>query len=289
MRTFFQVKNTGTEKLEFVVRRGGLQDLITVSNRVFSLDPGQSQVVEIIVTLPKELGVYTTKLILEAGGIKKELPLIITADSGEKLFDVILDIPSRYKEAEAGGIVSTKTTIFNLGASTAVDVVVNYVIKDFDDHIILQTSETVAVETRATIVKDILLPRNLKPGRYLLITEVRYKETVSVSSDTFVVVEGKERSETIIYLSFIITFIALFALAFEWSRHHVSKSSKQMEEIKTILERGRKALQENEMDGVYQAYLDASTAYKKLSSKQERKILRSKILALYADIIKKVT
>jgi len=191
-RTFFKIYNNGTEKLEFDVQLSSLKSFITINNKKFLLGPGESSEVELIVTAPEKSGVYASAIILKAGGIQKEIPIVIHVETAEKLFDVVLEVPEKYKEILAGSLITVKTEIFNLKDTGAVDVVLTYVFKDLSDHVIFEESDTVAVDTRTALLKDLRIPSSVQPGKYVLAAEARYQGTVTSASALIAVVEERK-------------------------------------------------------------------------------------------------
>lgn len=284
-RVFFGVVNNGTEKLSFVVRRGGLREYVTVANREFSLGPGETEDVELIVKAPEEPGVYTTTIIVQAEGVEKEIPLIISVESAKKLFDIKLDIPKRYAKVEAGKEMTVTTTLFNLGVKEAVDVTLVYILKDLEDHVLWREEEIVAVETRASFAKEVHLPSDMNPGKYVLITEVRYGETVGISSATFDVVEQPFALNFIAVIATLFALVFILIALFEILLHHRKKHGEESAEpIEHLLKEGRRALAENHLKEVYDIYEKVRAQYRQISG--DKKVYQ-KIVRFYTAIIAK--
>ncbi|MBI2449435.1 hypothetical protein HYV49_04010, partial [Candidatus Pacearchaeota archaeon] len=213
-KAFFSVINNGTEALNFVVRRAGLREYVTQNPRVFSLAPNESEGIDLIITAPQEPGTYTSTIIVEAEGIIQETLLIIEVETAEKLFDVVLDIPTRYKEVRAGSDIFVTMEIINLGEEGRVDVLLTYYLKDLNNNILFSYSETLAVDTKTSIVREIKIPNNFKPGRYVLAADVIYKNIVSTSSSVITIKEKINAEKIVGIMVSVIITVAISLLVY---------------------------------------------------------------------------
>ena len=287
-RVSFVITNNGTEKLNFIIRKGVLKEYVLVIDKAFSLNPGQSVEIEALVTSPDQPGIYTTKFIIEADGVIKEIPLIINVESEKKLFDISLEISQRFKAVSAGDDIAFAVTIFNLGSPGRVDVKIIYLLKDLENNVISESSELVAVETRASFLKNVHVPEYLKPGKYVLSAEVHYDGTVGMSSDTFAVVKKPEVRNTFLILVIVLCIILFIALLVWFiiyryrkkARDHVTNTEK---EIRALLKKGREALANNDLEKVYSLYHKMNDNYRIVKSRR----LRRQIVNFYISIVKK--
>lgn len=98
----------------------------------------------------------------------------------------------------------------NFGSATRADATVTYTVIDVQKNVLLSTTETVAVETSASFLHTLLLPRNIAPGQYTVQVSVTYagQEMPAVSSYQFIV----ERKIGGFFISDLIRY-GLFGLA----------------------------------------------------------------------------
>lgn len=98
----------------------------------------------------------------------KPLLLLTGQASKQNTFNLEIEIPETYEEVLAGENIWFTTKILNLANTNRTDVTLKYEI--LDDHRELKTlkSETVAVETRASFVENLKVPKNLEKGLYFL-------------------------------------------------------------------------------------------------------------------------
>ncbi|MCX6739610.1 MAG: hypothetical protein NTZ49_00070 [Candidatus Parcubacteria bacterium] len=66
--------------------------------------------------------------------------------------------------------------LLNMGGSGRVDVQLAYRVLDVANNLISEESETVAVETTASFIKQVKIPSNIKPGRYFLLADLKYAD-----------------------------------------------------------------------------------------------------------------
>ena len=88
------------------------------------------------------------KIIVKVDGIKKEILIAIEVETKKPLFDVKVEIPSRFLYIMPGEELFAKVEIFNLGQIGSVDVAIDYIIKDREGNEILSEHETVVRRIR---------------------------------------------------------------------------------------------------------------------------------------------
>lgn len=183
----FKIENTGEERLDFSLSVSGVEEFISLSDNSFSLDAGESKTITVEMK-GEDFGAYSGKIIITAGGIVKEVLVIIEVKSEVVLFDVKMDIPSDYKEVEQGEDLKAQITLLNVGVPQEVDVITTYLMKDFTGNVIYESSETFAVDKQKSYVKSFPVSSRTGLGDYLAVIEVRYSNSFAVSSEMFKVV-----------------------------------------------------------------------------------------------------
>ena len=103
-----------------------------------------------------------------------------------------------------GEFLPISVKLINFGEGRRVDVTINYQIICSDNVVVLTESETVAVETTASFVKNIQIPNNFTPGKYIASSSIIYggQEVPASSSFEFTVerkIAGIFVSQLIIY------------------------------------------------------------------------------------------
>lgn len=127
-----------------------------------------------------------------------------------RLFDVTLTIPDRYRELLSGEEIIGEVQIINMKSIGLVDVVVEYTIQDINEKVLYKEIETKSIEHEIDYVKKIQIPKEILPGTYLLLANVRYKDDLAISGYPFKILERpySEREYFVIVYS-IITILTL--------------------------------------------------------------------------------
>ena len=188
-----------------------INDFVFLSENDFTLNSGQEKVLEINI-IGKKLGSYFGEIEIVANGIKKSVNVVIEVESEQVLFDVKMDIPSAYKEVEAGKELKAQITLLNVGPARKVDVTTTYFIKDKIGNVIYEATETFAVEKQVSYVKSFKIPKELQPGDYIAIVEVRYENSFAVSSELFRVVPKEAVIQKIVKSSTTIIFVLVILI-----------------------------------------------------------------------------
>lgn len=91
-----------------------------------------------------------------------------------------------------GEILPISVKLINFGGGRRVDVTIDYQILDENNAVVLTESETVAVETTASFVKNIQIPNDFAPGKYIASSNIIYEgQEVPASSSFEFTVERK--------------------------------------------------------------------------------------------------
>lgn len=104
------------------------------------------------------------------------------------LFDVFVSIPSQFQSIRAGDELAANVQFINFGrAGHPVDVEVTYSIKDSKGEMVLESSETVAVATRLSLLKTFYTSESLEPGVYSVTVKVPSKDFIATATDAFTI------------------------------------------------------------------------------------------------------
>jgi hypothetical protein len=110
----------------------------------------------------------------------------------EALLDVSMEILNKGRVLDPGAELSLKISAFNFGDRRA-DIGLKYVIMDEMGVILSSQTESLAVETQASFIRNLPLPHGIEPGRYLISVTAGYGDDFASASDAFWVLgEGAE-------------------------------------------------------------------------------------------------
>lgn len=109
-----------------------------------------------------------------------------TLGNGGVLFDVRAIIPQEYKTIEVGGEIKTEIKFINFGSpNKAVDVEVQYTLRNEENKIVSQNSETMAVKDTLEFTKFFHTSSSLPSGEYALTVAVPSQDLIATATDTF--------------------------------------------------------------------------------------------------------
>ena len=132
-----------------------------------------------------------------------------------------------------GEFLPISVKLINFGAGRRVDVDVDYQILDSNNVVVFSQSETVAVETTASFVKNIQISLDLPPGKYIASSKITYEgqEVPATSKFEFTVerkIAGIFVSQFILYGTVtILVGIAFAVLSRLIIKRRVSRSTPQ--------------------------------------------------------------
>lgn len=181
------VKNDHSFDLNFSVEVQGVKSLIKLNETLFGIGPNKDYTLNIDFLCPEtvEPNVYFGKLIIKTGSVEKEVNLVIEVESKSALFDVEIIFPKQFEEVRPGDEITFVTKLINLGEIKRVDVVLNYVLKDFNGKDFVFETDSFAVETQASHPKTLTIPENLPAGDYLIYVRLDYKGSTASASHQF--------------------------------------------------------------------------------------------------------
>jgi hypothetical protein len=116
-----------------------------------------------------------------------------------------------------------------------VDVDVEYGLKDFSGNIIINEHETLAVEMQVSIVRNLDIPFETKPGNYVLYAIVKYDNTTGTGTDILRVVKKEIGIQITIILALVLIvgiMISIFLLTIRFVERKIKKLSRHMGKIK---------------------------------------------------------
>ncbi|MEK6847974.1 MAG: hypothetical protein AABX50_02525, partial [Nanoarchaeota archaeon] len=140
-------------------------------------------------------------------------------------------IPSRYQKRSPGEELFADIKIYNLGAKGAVDVKIEYLIKDKENNTITALEDTVAVETQTSFTKTIFIPENTALGKYLLYVTVTYNGKIASSSIFFEVAEPEVSQREKIYIVTVIILSIILILVIYYTIINRERHKKKIKKL----------------------------------------------------------
>ena len=179
-----------------------------------------------------EKGLYFLKVTLDSsfGKSEAEISFNVIKERTEawivielSLFDIQVTIPDNYKIIYPGEELLTSIKLVNLGSAGRVDVFLDYWITDSEQNIIIESKETVAVETQANFVRTFDIPINVKPGKYRFYVKLTYADGKEAISEHSFEVMKKQIDQKIYYVLLGLIILALLVYLISKSKPIVRK------------------------------------------------------------------
>lgn len=179
--------NNGYDDLNLTWSVVALGDMISFDDdKFFVLTPRETKILEFFV-LPNESGIHTGKFVFTNEVGVFEVPVVLNTNSELSLFDIVLDLSEEMRVINVGEDVVGQISLIQMGLQSNVDVVMNYVIKDFLGKTYLTQTETIKVNKEKSY-SHTFQTENLPTGDYIVGAEVIYAGGVATASSQFKVV-----------------------------------------------------------------------------------------------------
>lgn len=214
----------------------------------------------------------TAKVYIEKNGSK-----YLLFDSTKQLFDIDIHVLPEYKNIFQGEEILIQIELTNLRGFGSGNVNVKYSIKDTKGNLVASEEETIFVETRATFVRKLLIPAEIKPGTYVAFVEVSTDVTAGTGSDTFEVKSKyKYPTELKYYIVGVAVLVAL-VIAFILSTYGLKalKKKQKVAELKEKKPEEKIQKLEKELNALKEAYKAGFIS--KESYEKEKKRIEEKI------------
>jgi len=215
------VINSRDEYVNLQVILEGFDGSASVSTSYLSLAPGEQGVV-ILKVDAGERGLITGKVRFRMGAeIVAESTVVVNIMSENFLFDSSISLLSQFRTIAIGQNLIAQIDLEQVGPEEKVDVVANYIVKDFSGNSYLEDSETFYVLGDKSFTKD-FHTADLKPGKYVLALEIVYPGAFATSSVQFEVKERKGVVSSLLDVNLILIIslsiaIVLIAIAIVWA------------------------------------------------------------------------
>ncbi|MBI2674960.1 MAG: hypothetical protein HYX24_00760 [Candidatus Aenigmarchaeota archaeon] len=185
------LKNTGNKRIEIRLKvNGDAAKVLFLEKTTVGISPNEEA--EIISTIVvTETGLYIGNISAEGDGITRSVPVTVIAIANETLLDVKAAVLE--KKLGKGRSLTAQITLFNLGSTARVDVLLKYWIEK-DGKAIRPKEETLAIETQASVVRQIDLD-DLAEGEYDFRAVAEYSGKRAESRDRFEIAPAKAQVE----------------------------------------------------------------------------------------------
>lgn len=189
-----QIKSIYDRRQFVTIESQNLNNFVVINETSLMIEPYKTETVGISLfsLYFQKPGVYTGKLILSSGDFQKEVTVIIEIKEKQPLFSINISMQPECKHVFPDGRLKSLITLENTGGFRGqfVDVELQLAITDMDKIPVYElTRETVAVKTETALLKEIKVPADIAPGKYLLVGKISYHGLTTESYSIFYVDE----------------------------------------------------------------------------------------------------
>jgi len=217
-RREFNLVNNGENELLISLNTENLGNAITFQKNLIEL-PGNGEVVVPFDVFLDARGLLAGKITLTSGDYYKEIPVILNVKSENFLFDASISLVRTFRRILQGTDLTAEISLLQVGPPEKVDVVANYIIKDFSGNSYFEDSETFFVLSEKKFLKEFHTSQ-LNPGKYIIGLEIVYPGAFATSSTQFEVLEegfNLGLPKNYISVFFIMVIFAIGVAAVVWS------------------------------------------------------------------------
>ncbi len=256
---YIAFSNKGGGALEVNIDVQGLSDMINIDEPTFLLDVGETKTIKIKYHAPagKEPGIYTGQVLLNSEANKQIINNIIEVESVEVIFDLSLDIPLDYKDVLPGQTLRFAATAYNIKDVPPAKTIIFYDVKDAKGNIVYTEKEERTIDKQLSWTKEIILPKELQAGGYVLGVQIRYGATTGTASEQFKIVKDKSiespragaitKPDYITYVLILLSAVLIIGCVVLYSRYrfHIFEAhqAKEMSGIKKTVKHEHEKLE----------------------------------------------
>ncbi|HIH10908.1 TPA: hypothetical protein HA241_01855 [Candidatus Woesearchaeota archaeon] len=195
------LSNKGNMHIEFSVSHSLSSVLeITPSAGVIPIDGTQELLLRFNPSKRSETGVYTGTITITgmADGkvVTKEIQVTIEIESDIIIVDASLDLPK--KETYPGDDLTAVVMIVSLGQRPVDTVLVLYRIHDFNGKEWYQEREDVSFDMQTSFTKEITLPEDIPPGKYILSLSIISGNSFGTATESFTILSREKGAGAIV-------------------------------------------------------------------------------------------
>ncbi len=180
-----------------------MKDIIKFDDTSFVLGPGETKIISFHIISPAAAEIYTGQINILENGNEIDVPFSLNVYSGLNLFDISINVPSYSRTINIGDSLSAQINLIQQGVKGPMDVTMHYIIKDYDNNIYLDESETIMVNNQKTYEHQ-FNTQDLVPGKYIIGAEVIYPGGVATASEPFEISEKKITRLSWVYIMLIV-------------------------------------------------------------------------------------
>ena len=179
-----KVANNGETNLTIDVEiLGSAGNKINLSTNQLVLASGEEGSV-LLSASSTETGIYSAKIVFKSGDLVREVFVLMNIESEEKALEVSLSVPSDYKVIYKGENLKVSVFVEQINPENELNFTINFVIKDFNDNLLHEESETRSIFLTEKFEKE-FKALDFPEGDYIISVSIAYPEGFGASGERF--------------------------------------------------------------------------------------------------------
>jgi len=211
-RETLTIKNTGSSVLNVTINSTELSRYLIISEESFVLKKGESKTVNVDFFAREEEipEIYTGRIYVKGGNVKKVINVIIEVKERKPLFDLRVDVFN--KRVIPGSKIKFDILAINQGDLRGFDILLHYSIRDFEGEIYEMKEESIKIDGELELTRELIVPSNLALGKYVLYSKISYQNITATGIDTFEVMSREALQKYRLMVSAIVVLIILILI-----------------------------------------------------------------------------
>ncbi|MEM0465415.1 MAG: hypothetical protein QXW97_01790 [Candidatus Pacearchaeota archaeon] len=187
-----KITNTGKNNIDIILNSEIFGKFVNVSEISFNIKAGKTKEIELYFYAEENVkpDIYIEKITIESADKSKNFVVILEIKEKKPLFDikVWLNKKSVYPKEK----ITATNEIKNLGELKNIDVELYYGIKNFNNDILYYRQESLAIQDKLNVIREIEIPEYLRPGNYIFYSKVTYGKISAYASEQLNIKEIEE-------------------------------------------------------------------------------------------------
>lgn len=184
-REVIKITNIGDISLNMELIGTSLKKFITLSEDSFSLNPGDSKIINIDVFAgEKEVpDIYIGRILVQGGGLTKIVNVIVQVEEITPFFSIVTKVIE--KRIRAPDDVGANIHIVKTDVIEPTQISLYYALRDFDGDVITFKEDSLNMYYEANVVKKLRMPGGYPCVEYIFYTKASFEDRTAASADIF--------------------------------------------------------------------------------------------------------
>ncbi len=183
----FFVKHEGFTKYIVSIYSQNLDNFIKISDGLFELQPGETRQVKIMFSSrdTDKPDVYIGRILVKSGSVVKEITTVVEIIPKTTELLMSLKVYDDYRQALKKGEVQFQINMENAGNSGGLSGSLYYALRDGEGNELSSSTEQISFEGKMSIIRALQLPRDIRPGTYVIYSRFSSGEITAASFEWF--------------------------------------------------------------------------------------------------------